>query len=185
MWTCPVCAQKSEASFCTRCGFDRSTHYELFPTLQTLPSSTPAASGLRKVYTQNSKASAHVSPALDLLTEFTIIAYRYAWIPETSRLEQQHKQFIHLGDARNFFNTTYWVPEKFAQTLPAAGEPLNISISYKYKGQRKTVKCTVPAIKCSDFWRIGVTLDASFQLTLFLGSGGQLARSMPVPLDLT
>ncbi len=179
MWTCPVCGQKNEAGFCSQCGFDRSTHYALFPTLQPIPPSTPAASQLRN-------ARSHAKPvALEDLTEFTLLAYRYAWTPGTSRLEQQHQQFIRLGDARNFFNTTYWVPEKFAQTLPAAGEPLSIRISYKYKGQRRVVQCTVPAIRCKDFWRIGLTLDANFQLTLFLGSGGQMARSMPVPLDLT
>lgn len=183
MWTCPVCTQESNASFCTKCGFDYSTYYEQFPTLQILPATTQTTSGLRKVYAQ--KSTDNTAAILDALTDFTVIAYRYAWVPQTSRLEQQHKQFIRLGDARDFFNSTCWLPDKFAQALPEAGQMLSISISYKYRGQRKLLNCAIPAIQCTDFWRIGLKLDPDFRLTLFLGSGGQLAKSAPVALDLT
>ncbi len=47
MWTCPVCGQQCATTFCAQCGFDYSTHYERFPTLQPLPKQAQAVSKLR------------------------------------------------------------------------------------------------------------------------------------------
>ncbi len=35
--TCPVCQQELSSALCSRCGFDRSRHYECYPTLVRLP----------------------------------------------------------------------------------------------------------------------------------------------------
>lgn len=37
MWTCPVCLQTCTDPLCPECGFDYSTYFQQFPTLQSIP----------------------------------------------------------------------------------------------------------------------------------------------------
>ena len=193
MWTCPVCEQQCDNNFCAECGFDYSTHYEQFPTLQTIPP-TQSVSGLRTAYQAKNtdctcpccggttsdgrclycgfeiseqipkeelqrQAMQHALSIIEELTSFSIAAYRYEWVPERSRLEKTSPKIVRLGNARDFFNNTFWATDKFAQLRDGNGTELNLSITYKYKGKRKILKCAIPTVKCDDFWRICISLD--------------------------
>lgn len=223
MWTCPVCDHKCHGSFCSKCGFDHSSDFEHFPTLQIVPPPAAAISRLRVSYAARNTSSTcvccgstvtgnncgycnfisvkdpaqrssavvlqlaakHADAIVASLTGFSIVAYRYAWVPEHSRLEWQGEEIVPLGNARDFFPNIVWANKEFGQLRNGTGTELIFDISYQYKDKKKVLHCTIPTVKCDNFWRLGISLDKSLRLKLYLGSGKKFVESAPIALDLT
>lgn len=223
MWICPVCDQKCVDNLCSRCGFDRSSDFEHFPTLQMAAVPAAAISQLQGSYraksmattclccsgvvtgdyctycnfpsiknpTERSSARAlqqammHANKIVASLTDFSIVSYHYAWVPERSRLEYQSEENLRLGDARDFFNTIVWADQNFGQLRNGTGTELNLAVSYHYYGTEKVVHCNIPTVKCDNFWKFGISMDRTLHLRLYLGSGKKFIESAPIALDLT
>lgn len=220
MWICPVCDRECTNNVCLGCGFDYSTDYERYATLQLIRLPSQSVSGLRKGY--KTKHSTEVCPccgsaminnhciycsfepkdlsspeaisrqsvqhALEFvgnLADFSVSAFRYVWVPERSRLEKRSAELVHFGSANDFFNKTKWAKEKFAQVCNGEGTELNLNMNYKYKGKIKSIKVAIPTVKSDDFWHIGVSLDTSLHLKVFLGSHSKIVTSGAIALDLT
>ena len=56
MWTCPVCDQLNEKNFCSYCGFERSTNYTQYPTLNISIPPTTSISHKRRVYQSQNRS---------------------------------------------------------------------------------------------------------------------------------
>lgn len=163
--TCLCCGSTLTNQHCLYCGF--------------VPSAQASAESAHLQVVQ------HALGIVKDLTDFYITAYRYAWVPERSRLERKSNRLVKLGDANSFFNATVWSEDKFAQLRSGNDTSLTITLNYKYKGNRKTLTCAIPTVKTDDFWRIGISLDLSFHLKFYLGSGDKIVESAPIALDLT
>ena len=220
MWTCPVCDRKNTDTICAECGFDSSTDYEQYPTLQASAPKAATVSSLRAAYNSRNvesvcpccgtmflsrqcdycnftpnkadtgaetlqKARQHSTAVVANLTRFSIPAYRYAWSPENSRLQLQRVDTVELGDARDFFQRIVWADMNFGQLRSGSGTDMGIDITYFYKGMQRKVSCRIPTVRGDDFWRLGISLDASLHLKVYLGSGKNYIESAPIPLALT
>lgn len=221
MWTCPVCAQTCTGYYCNQCGFDQSTDFENFPTLQAITAPKAAISKLRKsrsagtmpatckccgsTVTGNScgycgftalpgqppsgsllqSAAIYADRLVKSLTNFSIVAYRYAWEPQRSRLELQAEEIVPLGNATAFFPNIFWASKEFGQLRNGTGTEITFDLTYHYNGRKKVIPCTIPTVKCDNFWRVGIALDKSLHIKLYLGSGSNFIESAPIALDLT
>lgn len=119
------------------------------------------------------------------LTDFSIVAYRYAWVPQRSRLELQEEEILSLGDARDFYGNIVWADKEFGQLRNGRGTELSFDITYHYKNQKKVLTCKIPTVKSDKFWHLGISLDKSLHLKIYLGAGKNFIESAPVALDLT
>ena len=99
------------------------------------------------------RAARHATETIAALTDFSIVAYRYVWEPTRSRLELRAEKVISLGDARDFFNSIVWADQVFGQYRNGTGTELNITVTYRCKGIKKTLDCTIPTVKSDNFWQ--------------------------------
>ena len=92
---------------------------------------------------------------------------------------------VELGDARDFFQRIVWADKSFGQLRSGSGTDLGLDITYFYRGMQRKVSCRIPTVRGDDFWRLGISLDASLHLKVYLGSGKNYIESAPIPLALT
>ena len=163
--TCLCCGSNLTNGQCSYCGF------------VPLNRATPEQNHRRVVQ--------HALGIVSALTDFSIKAYRYVWVPERSRLECQSPKVIQLGNAQEFFNSILWTQHQFAQYRNSNGTELNLTLTYKYRDKRKLLHCASPTVKTEGFWKLGISLDLSFRLQLHLGTDDKIVSSAPITLDLT
>lgn len=134
---------------------------------------------------QSQAAAVHADTMIAALTNFSIIAYRYAWEPMRSRLELQAEEIVSLGNARDFYRSITWADQEFGQLRNGTGTELQLDITYHFRGKKKVISCTIPTVKSDRFWRFGISIDASIHLRLYLGAGKKFIETAPIALDLT
>lgn len=166
--SCPCCGGLVSGTNCSYCGFDA-----------VRPPAGQSPEAVRR------QAEDYADTIVAALTDFSIVAYRYAWAPQRSRLELQEEEILSLGDARTFYGNIVWADKEFGQLRNGRGTELSFDITYHYKNQKKVLTCRIPTIKCDKFWRLGISLDRSLHLKIYLGAGKNFIESAPVELDLT
>lgn len=217
MWICPVCGKESNQPFCSCCGFDRSCHYEQYPTLSKqvsaqavsarkaayeaslLPKTCPSCGkdlngdscgycGFRVAGAQsaliNVLAQAHRQKILEAITDIGVVNYQYEWSEEFSRLTVRNVSERKLADGKQCSPGVFWSEPLFAQLDPNDYPALELQMYYSVKGKKKQIKLDMQTIRCDDFWRIGLLIDASLNLRVFLGSPAKFTVAEPIALEL-
>lgn len=168
---------KHSVGVCPCCGSAMVNNHCIYCSFEPADLSSPEAVSRQSVQ--------HALELVGNLTDFSVSAFRYVWVPERCRLEQKSVEVVKFGNANDFFNKTKWAKEKFAQMCDGEGTELNLNMIYKYKGKTKRMKVAVPTVKSDYFWHIGVSLDTSLHLKVSLGSRSKIVTSGPIALDLT
>ncbi len=165
---CPCCGRHVESTYCGFCGFHMGS-----------------IAGIRSAEQVDALAAAHREIYLSDLQEISIVNYHYQWNPETSRLEFYNADEQFLANGCDCHPGICWSEPLFAQLSPNDYPTLELLLSYRWRGSRKTCKVTVPTVKTDSFWRIGLLMDSQLRLQVFLGDATKFSVSEPVALDLT
>lgn len=162
---CQCCGAQMNGSKCGYCGFVEIIDMD--------------GSGTELV---RSLAAAHRKKLAAALTDLSVVSYRYAWNEAKSCLEMDRKEELKIADGADCCPNVKWSSRDFGQ-LPA-GEEITLDISYRFKGVKKQRSCTIPTVRCSDFWKIGMVIDRNLKLKIFLGTEKKYSESAALELEL-
>lgn len=110
------------------------------------------------------------------------MTYAYKWNEMKSRLELDKKSEQRLANGIECYPVIKWTNNIFGQ-LPV-GKDIALKLSYKFKGVKRQISCAVPTVQCEDFWKLGIIIDQSLKLKVFLGTERNYAESAPLNLEL-
>lgn len=129
-----------------------------------------------------SLVSAHKKRLLKGITDISVVSYQYAWNAGKSALEQKAREQIKLADGEDCYGKVYWAKQEFGQ-LPSAKE-VRFALSYRINGAERTMEVALPSVICDDFWKLGLIIDESLKLQVFLGTGKHHTVSEILALNL-
>ncbi len=162
---CQCCGRPIRGSRCGYCGF-----------VEIIDMDGSGAELVRNM------AEKHRKNIIAALTDLSIISYTYQWNAERSRLEMHSQEELSLAAGADCYPHTKWTGQAFAQ-MPAT-QDITLELSYKYKNNKKRITCTIPTVRCDDFWKIGFAIDRSLKLTVLLGTQKNHTQSAPMDLEL-
>lgn len=163
---CQCCGGEMQGNRCPYCGFVEIIDLD--------------SSGTKFV---KSMAASHKEQLVAAITDLSIISYRYKWNPAKSRLEMSKKEELKLADGAECYPSMRWTSQNFGQ-MPA-GKDITLDISYKFKGKKKQLSCTLPTVQCNDFWKVGMVIDQALKLRVFVGTEAKNTQSPALDLELT
>ncbi len=164
---CPCCGRHVTSGYCGFCGFH-----------------VAGLAGIRSKAQVEARAAAHRELYLSDLRDISIVNYHYEWNPETSRLEFRNADERRLADGRDCHPGIFWSEPIFGQLSTEDYPSLELMLSYRWRGNRKTCRVTVPTVRTDSFWQVGLLMDAQLRLQAFLGDPTKFSVSEPVALDL-
>lgn len=162
---CQCCGTKMNASKCDYCGFVEIIDMD--------------GSGTELV---QSMAANHKKNIASVITDISVVSYSYKWNEANSRLEMDKKEELKIADGTDCYSKIKWGNQVFGQ-LPV-GKNITLNISYKFKGNKKPLSCSIPTVQCDDFWRVGVVIDKTLRLKVFLGTERNHTESAALDLEL-
>lgn len=162
---CQCCGTKMNTSKCNYCGFVEIIDMD--------------GSGTELV---QSMAANHKKNIVGAITDLCVVSYSYKWNEAKSRLEMDKKEELKLADGVDCYPGMKWTSQAFGQ-LPA-GKDITLEISYKFRGAKKKLSCTIPTVQCDDFWKVGMVIDQSLKLKIFLGTEKNHTESSAFDLEL-
>lgn len=163
---CQCCGGELQSNRCSYCGFVEIIDLD--------------SSGTEFV---KNMAASHKKKLVAAITDLSVISYRYKWNPAKSRLEMSKKEQLKLVDGVECYPGMRWTTQDFGQ-MPA-GKDITLDISYKFNGKIKQLSCTLSTVQCDDFWKIGMVIDQSLKLRVFLGTEKKHTQSPALDLELT
>lgn len=164
---CPCCGRRVEGDYCGFCGFH-----------------VAGILGIRSQDRVDAIATAHREAFLRDLTDIAIVNYHYRWNPDSSRLEMYHADERRLANGTDCHPGIFWSDPLFGQLDTDDYPTLELMLSYRWDGQRKTLRVPVPTVRTDNFWRVGLLIDDQLRLRVFLGDPTEFTTSEPVNLDL-
>ena len=165
---CKCCGQVYAGENCPRCGF--AAIFDEDPANQAHIEAL---------------ASKHRTEVLEEITDISIMCYQYKWDPDTGRFDNIAAKEERLCTGLECYDQIYWSALRFAQLPADTNEVLNLRLSYRYQGVKRSYYCNVPVGRSDGFWRLGVRIDAAMSLQLFLGSPEQYTQSNPFSMQLS
>lgn len=124
----------------------------------------------------------HKKKLAESITDISVVTYAYRWNQEKYGLEQVKKEMTRLADGKDCYPNVHWTAQPFGQVN--AGQNLKIELSYKVCGKQKQLICEIPAAVCNDFWKIGLLIDETLHLQVYLGTRENSTASSPLALEL-
>lgn len=112
-------------------------------------------------------AMKHRQKIIEELTDFYVIVHCYQWNEKAGKTACAGEKHIRMADGVDCQNV-FWSEPMFGQ-LPQDGDPVPISLSYRYQGVKRQVELEIPAVPGNDFWQIGLCIDSNLCLVVFLG----------------
>lgn len=164
---CPCCGRYADGDYCGFCGFH-----------------VAGILGIRSADRVETIAAAHRERFLSALTDIAVVNYHYRWNAETSRLEMHHADERILADGKACHPGIFWSDPLFGQLDTDDFPTLDLMLSYRWNGARKTLRVTVPTVRTHNFWQVGLLIDDQLRLRVFLGDPTEFTTSEPVALDL-
>ena len=164
---CPCCGRHVERDYCGFCGFH-----------------VAGLKGIRSQERVDALAAAHREAFLKDLTDIAIVNYHYRWNGETSRLELSRADERRIADGTQCHPGIFWTEPLFGQLDTNDYPTLELMLSYRWLGKRRTCKVTVPTLRTDTFWRVGLLIDDSLSLRVFLGGPTEFTVSEPEILML-
>lgn len=161
--TCPICGRELSGDTCDYCGF--------------------RVAGVQSALV-NALAQAHRQKLLETVTDISVVNYEYTWNQELSRLMVSDVSERKLADGKQCSPGVFWTEPLFAQLDPDDYPAVEMLLHYCVNGQKKSLKLNIPTIQCDDFWRMGLLIDGSLRLCVFLGSPAKFTVSEPIELEL-
>ena len=162
---CQCCGAQMNTTRCDYCGFVEIIDMD--------------GSGTELV---NSMAASHKQNIVAAITELSVVSYSYRWNEAKSRLEMDKKEEIKLADGVECYPGLKWTSQNFGQM--SAGQEITLELTYKFKGRKKKLSCTIPTVQCEDFWKLGMVIDQNLKLKLFLGTEKTQTQSAALELEL-
>lgn len=126
-------------------------------------------------------AEAHREKLSGSLTDISVMVYEYSWDQTALGLEKQRKVLRKLVDGKAGYPQMVWGDIKLGQQEP--GQPIPLQLSYQVNGRTKELQTSVTPVQCRDFWKLGVQIDRTLHLKVFLGTEEQYAVSERIPLE--
>ena len=162
---CQCCGTKMNTSKCDYCGFVEIIDMD--------GSGTELVQSMATNYKKNSAS---------VITNISVVSYSYKWNEANSRLEMDKKEELKIADGADCYSNIKWCSQDFGQ-LPA-GKDIMLNITYKFRGKKKQLSCTIPTVQCDGFWRVGVVIDKTLRLKVFLGTERNHTESAALNMEL-
>lgn len=162
---CQCCGVETARSKCDYCGFREIIDMDESGTelLQTLVRN-------------------HQQRLVEGITDISVVSYLYGWNQKKSALEKKKKEVVKLADGKECYRNTHWSEHNFGQL--ASAKEIQLELSYQVNGKEKTLTANLPAVICDDFWKLGLTIDETLHLQIFLGTQKNYSSTEWIPLDL-
>lgn len=162
---CQCCGAELNGSKCAYCGFREIIDMDESGTelLRTIVSS-------------------HKKRVIEGITDISVVSYLYEWNAKRAALEKKKREVIKLADGTDCYLNDYWAKQDFGQ-MPAE-KVIRLEISYYVNGNEKQLTVTLPSVSCDDFWKLGLHIDETLRLQIFLGTKKNHTSSEWLALDL-
>lgn len=161
---CQCCGMERTGSRCGYCGFREVIDID--------GSSTELI---------NSLAEVHRAKLAESITDISVMVYEYSWNQTSLGLEQQRIISRRLTDGKNCYPQMVWGKVKLGQQEP--GQQFPLQLSYRINGTTKELQIPMTPVRCKDFWKLGIQIDRTLHLRIFLGTEDRYAISEPVPIE--
>lgn len=120
---------------------------------------------------------------LPKITEIAVNAYEYQLRGADGGLESKGRKKIILADGVMCSDRIYWSPVSFGQWLYSE-EAQDLELSYKYAGKEYIIYAKIKPIKCDDYWRVGLYIDAKLNLWIYVGTDKKYSKAGPYEITL-
>lgn len=157
---CQCCGQTVSGTHCGYCGFDEVIGL--------------GDSGAQSVSTL---IRDHRQKLLNSVKALSVTAYELEW-KDSRPVYQKKEQTIAKGI--ECYPDGMWSQKTFGQFC--SGEDLSLKLSCRIGGKKKQLSCKIPSKPSGDFWRIGLRIDDSLRLKVFLGTPESHTQSQWIPL---
>lgn len=164
---CACCGHAIEESFpiCSYCGFFHIV------SLGSIPED-------KKEYTIHRKTQ------IRRITEIGIRSYSYEWNAKEETYQLSESCFVKMADGIKCDGQIHWFPTEFGQSLQE-DTPISIHIFYKVDGTQHGIRCALPHVNTEPFWKIGLEIDSTLNLVVYLGNSNTYSVSHPINILAT
>ena len=123
-------------------------------------------------------AAQHRITKITSLKNFRTQGYAYDF--NGNNMKETQPPHFKLGDGAAAYGKILWSQEQFAQCHDKPKQLL--TIQYDTDTVTQSVSCEIDMPKTKDFWRLGVEIDDTLHLTVYLGEPSNCTKATSLPL---
>lgn len=118
----------------------------------------------------------HRQERIGALSELSVTTYESEWKDDSPTVQKKEQK---LAKGSDCYPDVKWCRQKFGQL---ASEEM-LQLTCRIGGKKKRLQCRLPSVHSEDFLRLGLRIDETLHLRIFLGSPKKYAQSEPIPLE--
>ena len=131
---------------------------------------------------EKKRTSNYLADTLAKITDFSVKIYDYRWDSNLAAL-QMKESHVTLANGNDCYQRIVWSQASFGQYM-GDEQKRSITISYNVAGVSKTLSVPLEAVHSSDYWKLGIQINADLSVSFYLGGPDKYSVSGPYDLEL-